>query len=178
MSSPACHPGVAVGVQGPSAAPHTHPVHSPMCLFRVALSTRGRGGAAAPVLLVGTPRLGSSPRCPPTKDVCWCGCLQAGPQIVSAPGTSELAPTPGRVCLLWVAANIYCPCYSPVDARMPGWAPALEGPSAYWGPGRKQGERPGNSGLRSSRRPRAEPRLSPQQSLCPARLGVLTLEPP
>ena len=178
MSSPACHPGVAVGVQGPSVAPRTHPVHSPVCLFRVALSTRGRGGAAAPVLLVGTPRLGSSPRCPPTKDVCWCGCLQAGPQIVSAPGTSELAPTPGRVCLLWVAANIYCPCYSPVDARMPGWAPALEGPSAYWGPGREQGERPGNSGLRSSRRPRAEPRLSPQQSLCPARLGVLTLEPP
>ena len=57
------------------------------------------------------------------------------PQIVSAPGTRELAPTPGRVCLLRVAVNIYHPRYSPDPEKGMGsgrqdaeLGPSLEGP--------------------------------------------------
>lgn len=134
-----------------------------------------RGWAAPPVLLVGTWRLSQAPCCPPTKDVCWGGCLQARPQIVSVPGTRDLAhswpclPSPGGSTYLlscdfgW---TLGCTGLIPLRAPVP-----TEGQA-----GKRESD-PGG-GLRSSRRPRAEPRLSPQQSLCPARTGSPHLEPP
>ena len=169
MSGPAYHPAVAVGVQGPRAAPHGRLTPPCICSAGHCPHTQ-RGWGCCTCAPSGHPEAGVRPSgVHPRRTFAGVAASRLAPRSCLLLAQGSWHPRLA-ICLPREAVNIYRPRYSP-------------GPEKGMGGGRQGllGARPGRGRktrkqwLEGLRRPRAEPRLSPGQSLRPARLGVLTL---